>query len=1276
MPDCSKCCRKVEEHQWVGSNESTILFHTPWNESDPEGGCALKRLWLCENCASLVNDPSIDRNPPVSPQALSPPDADAPRYELKYLLDRVKFLDTELWEVKMSPLRWQEMMGKQAHAIKTIESAVYKLRELIDGFVSEFTGHKTFISSLANRVGILERELLERVVEIRGIPCQNGECVDAIVEQVGLSMGVVIDRRDLDYARRIRLEENNGDGSFRHAAISARFLRCTDAEKFVAAARAKENLCKLDPGSKGSPTVAININPSLALDISNRSSCGRDVEKEESREPGPCMSKPSSGIATAMSGRGAVASHPPSIHQQSSVGHAREKVVDGRSSLQRSINAKLSGGSNLPQPVNSTANSRFSSSHNQGARRDNCNSTNNTNASSRLGGRTTGVGLSTQSSKHPPTAATGRVSSENNRPRDGLPSVTVTNSSSKGGSLNASAHPALRVSPSTNSAPFHNDESSSNPSVLPVQNMSLSVGHVAKSGIPSPTGSTRMGLQPVVNNGLKSRDSGSGQHVPTWETNGVCKGSSSERDALDDAPSKTVPSSVNGVSSRTAAPHSVPSNRTAIPNGPSSRLGGQSSLANSSRSLGAPAVNVKSIGNKSNQGPTSPRGGNQRVTSKHVPATVNSSSSSWSIWSKVSSSTSQPLQNGHPSSPNGVVVRPRVVTVIRNGSSRPRKVVRLLLNRRTAPCFNSALSALTHAIKLDSGAVRKVFTLDGTPVTCLEDFFREDDIFVAYGSERYSRDDFDLDLEELKAVRQQAKSSASLRRLAPLRPSSPGRIRRDADGFISRECTGSSLGGGGGGVSRRTSSQARPGMPPKTKPQRRRGVSGGTSKVMPSTPVLGRPRLPSAGANGARVPSGSRNGVAEGVEFVEISSMEVTSHSGGDMSSIGVEGVVQDIDEEECAMEIPEEISEEYDVGRIIGDGNFAVVRECTKRDDGTKYALKVIDRSKCRGREHMVESEVAVLRRVIHPNIVGLHAEFHSPTELYLVLELVKGGDLFDAIASASKFTEDVASHMIRDLASALCYLHSLQIVHRDIKPENLLVVEEGGAAEGTRLSLKLGDFGLAQVVTEPLFTVCGTPTYVAPEILAETGYGLKVDIWAAGVIAYILLCGFPPFVSANNDQEELFDRILRGHFSFPASHWEHVSPSARDLVSHMLRVDPELRFSAEDVLDHPWVPLAIVLGNRRRLPVYFLPPNKDGDMGNGFGGGGPESDIRARVYEELGMRFDGGQMVEVDQQNHHGEVQSQDDDADEDDDDDEDDAKLLSSTESQQCYHALEVV
>ncbi|KAK8747042.1 hypothetical protein OTU49_016954 [Cherax quadricarinatus] len=120
---------------------------------------------------------------------------------------------------------------------------------------------------------------------------------------------------------------------------------------------------------------------------------------------------------------------------------------------------------------------------------------------------------------------------------------------------------------------------------------------------------------------------------------------------------------------------------------------------------------------------------------------------------------------------------------------------------------------------------------------------------------------------------------------------------------------------------------------------------------------------------------------------------------------------------------------------------------------------------------------------------------------------------------------------------------------------------------------SLKLGDFGLAVEVTEPLFTVCGTPTYVAPEILNESGYGLKVDIWATGVITYILLCGFPPFVSATNNQEELFDQILHGHYEFHSPYWDDISDSARELIVHMIEVDKEKRFSAREVLGHPWV-------------------------------------------------------------------------------------------------------
>uniref|UniRef100_A0A4W5MYI8 Protein kinase domain-containing protein n=1 Tax=Hucho hucho TaxID=62062 RepID=A0A4W5MYI8_9TELE len=186
----------------------------------------------------------------------------------------------------------------------------------------------------------------------------------------------------------------------------------------------------------------------------------------------------------------------------------------------------------------------------------------------------------------------------------------------------------------------------------------------------------------------------------------------------------------------------------------------------------------------------------------------------------------------------------------------------------------------------------------------------------------------------------------------------------------------------------------------------------------------------------------------------------------------------------------------------------------------GKEYALKIIDKAKCSGKEHLIENEVAVLRRVKHPNIIQLIDEVDTPTELYLVMELVKVCEYLD----------------------------------------------------GTK-SLKLGDFGLATVVEGPLHTVCGTPTYVAPEIIAEAGYGLKVDIWATGVITYILLCGFPPFRSEDNLQEDLFDQILVGRLDFPAPYWDNVTDSAKELIGRMLQVNVEARYTAQDILSHPWV-------------------------------------------------------------------------------------------------------
>ncbi|XP_063059172.1 serine/threonine-protein kinase DCLK1-like [Engraulis encrasicolus] len=456
-------------------------------------------------------------------------------------------------------------------------------------------------------------------------------------------------------------------------------------------------------------------------------------------------------------------------------------------------------------------------------------------------------------------------------------------------------------------------------------------------------------------------------------------------------------------------------------------------------------------------------------------------------------------------------IRPKLVTIVRNGM-KPRKAVRILLNKKTAHSFEQVLNDITAAIKLDSGIVKRIYTLDGHQVTCLQDFFGDDDVFLACGSERFRyQDDLLLD--------QHGKMDASSKESRVVKNRSVGLSQR------SQSTTGSVNGTGASPVSTTPHSLKSPSPSPTNQLNLKKSKSStGSSSSLDSAKV-------SLEEGDGQIPE-----VAPVVEETPV---------------------------------VPASISDRYKVGRMIGDGNFAVVRECVEHSTGRAYALKIINKGKCRGKEHMVQNEVAILRRVKHPNIVLLIEEMDTYNELYLVMELVKGGDLFDAITSANRYTERDAGRMLFHLANAIKYLHSLNIVHRDIKPENLLVYER----QDGRQSLKLGDFGLATVVDGPLYTVCGTPTYVAPEIITETGYGLKVDIWAAGVITYILLCGFPPFRGSNDDQETLFDHILMGQLEFPLPYWDNVSDSAKELIISMLKVEVDQRYTALQVLEHPWV-------------------------------------------------------------------------------------------------------
>ncbi|KAM8820430.1 serine/threonine-protein kinase DCLK1 isoform 1-T1 [Eudromia elegans] len=488
-------------------------------------------------------------------------------------------------------------------------------------------------------------------------------------------------------------------------------------------------------------------------------------------------------------------------------------------------------------------------------------------------------------------------------------------------------------------------------------------------------------------------------------------------------------------------------------------------------------------------------------------------------------------------------IRPKLVTIIRSGV-KPRKAVRILLNKKTAHSFEQVLTDITDAIKLDSGVVKRLYTLDGKQVMCLQDFFGDDDIFIACGPEKFRyQDDFLLDESECRVVK-----STSYTKIA----STSRRSTTKSPGPSRRSKSPASTSSGAAKTNKKT------GSCPVVLPDSARDDMNGTPGSQLSTPRSGKSPSPSPTSPGSlrKQRSSQHSGSSTSLASTKVcSSMDEN------------DGPAEEVLEE--GFQVPASIAERYKVGRTIGDGNFAIVKECIERSTGREYALKIIKKSKCRGKEHMIQNEVSILRRVKHPNIVLLIEEMDMPTELYLVMELVKGGDLFDAITSTNKYTERDASGMLYNLASAIKYLHSLNIVHRDIKPENLLVYEH---QDGSK-SLKLGDFGLATIVDGPLYTVCGTPTYVAPEIIAETGYGLKVDIWAAGVITYILLCGFPPFRGSGDDQEVLFDQILMGQVDFPSPYWDNVSDSAKELITMMLQVDVDLRFSALQVLEHPWV-------------------------------------------------------------------------------------------------------
>uniref|UniRef100_A0A8C1PNS2 calcium/calmodulin-dependent protein kinase n=1 Tax=Cyprinus carpio TaxID=7962 RepID=A0A8C1PNS2_CYPCA len=262
--------------------------------------------------------------------------------------------------------------------------------------------------------------------------------------------------------------------------------------------------------------------------------------------------------------------------------------------------------------------------------------------------------------------------------------------------------------------------------------------------------------------------------------------------------------------------------------------------------------------------------------------------------------------------------------------------------------------------------------------------------------------------------------------------------------------------------------------------------------------------------------------------------------------------------------------TDEYQLYEELGKGAFSVVRRCMKISTGQEYAAKIINTKKLSARDHQkLEREARICRLLKHPNIVRLHESISEEGVHYLIFDLVTGGELFEDIVAREYYSEADASHCIQQILESVNHCHLNGIVHRDLKPENLLLASKlKGAA------VKLADFGLAIEVQgdqQAWFGFAGTPGYLSPEVLRKEPYGKPVDMWACGVILYILLVGYPPFW--DEDQHRLYQQIKAGAYDFPSPEWDTVTPEAKDLINKMLTINPAKRITAAEALKHPWI-------------------------------------------------------------------------------------------------------
>ncbi|XP_064216535.1 ribosomal protein S6 kinase alpha-2 isoform X3 [Aotus nancymaae] len=308
-------------------------------------------------------------------------------------------------------------------------------------------------------------------------------------------------------------------------------------------------------------------------------------------------------------------------------------------------------------------------------------------------------------------------------------------------------------------------------------------------------------------------------------------------------------------------------------------------------------------------------------------------------------------------------------------------------------------------------------------------------------------------------------------------------------------------------------------------------------------------------------PSANAHHLFRGFSFVASSLIQEPSQQ--DLHKVPVHPIVQQLHGSNI------HFTDGYEIKEDIGVGSYSVCKRCVHKATDTEYAVKIIDKSK---RDPSEEIEI-LLRYGQHPNIITLKDVYDDGKFVYLVMELMRGGELLDRILRQRYFSEREASDVLCTITKTMDYLHSQGVVHRDLKPSNILYRDESGSPE----SIRVCDFGFAKQLRAGnglLMTPCYTANFVAPEVLKRQGYDAACDIWSLGILLYTMLAGFTPFANGPDDTaEEILARIGSGKYALSGGNWDSISDAAKDVVSKMLHVDPHQRLTAMQVLKHPWV-------------------------------------------------------------------------------------------------------